>query len=238
LPQLLKISAENSSASRFLYNEDQKIQLSMISGSTVSLVYGDCIYESMDFSWVHLAYNCLILGGIFIVQTDWHTQHRYRVFLEDELGMNFVSHLVWKNEWGNHPKNRFHQCYDDILVYSKGMKYKFYPERIQVPKATANTKLNPSGRMTKTATAWVDDITLTTTAKERVKKDGHNVRWQKPIKLYDRIIAPFTDYFDIVLDPFMGTGSLGRWCRMNQRSYIGIEIDPEIYMLATENINN
>lgn len=219
-----------------IYCGDNKIQLNSIA-IYMHLVYGDCIYESVDFKWVEMCYEKLLPGGILIVQTDWHTQYKYRNFLQHVLGMNFVNHAVWKNEWGNHPKDRMHQCYDDILIYSKGKDYKFYPERIQVPKATANTKLNPSGRDTKTATAWIDDIVLTTTAKERVKdKNGKNVRWQKPLKLYDRIIAPFTDFSDNILDPFMGVGSLGLWSKTNNRNYWGIESDREICDLAVKNI--
>lgn len=219
-----------------IYCGDNKIQLNSIA-IYMHLVYGDCIYESVDFKWVEMCYEKLLPGGILIVQTDWHTQYKYRNFLQHVLGMNFVNHAVWKNEWGNHPKDRMHQCYDDILIYSKGKDYKFYPERIQVPKATANTKLNPSGRDTKTATAWIDDIVLTTTAKERVKdKNGKNVRWQKPLKLYDRIIAPFTDFSDNILDPFMGVGSLGLWSKTNNRNYWGIESDREICDLAVRNI--
>ncbi len=202
-----------------------------------NLVYADCIYEDIDMTWAVLFYEKLIEGGIFIIQTDWHTNYLYRHLLQNRMGANFVNHLVWKNEWGNHPKNKFHQCYDDILIFSKGKNYKFYPERIQVPKATAKTKLNPSGRETKTATAWIDDITLTTTAKERVMgSDGHLIRWQKPQKLYDRIIMPFTDELDFVVDPFMGSGSLGKWCKKNNRNYLGIEIDEEIYRIALKNL--
>lgn len=213
---------------------DNKILLNQIA-SLVDLVYGDCIYESLDFEWAELSYSKLREGGIIIIQTDWHTQHHYRAFMEG-IGANFVNHLVWKNEWGNHPKNKFHQCYDDILIYSKGKDYVFHPERIQVPKVTANTKLNPSGRTTKTATAWIDDIVLTTTAKERVKKSGKNLRWQKPIRLYDRIILPFLKFPDKVLDPFMGSGSFGKWCKINGVDYIGMECDEEVYKLAVENI--
>jgi site-specific DNA-methyltransferase (adenine-specific) len=204
----------------------------------MDLVYGDCIYDRKDLTWVYTSFQLLRPNGILIVQTDFHTQHKYRNYMELVLGMNFINHLVWKNEWGNHPKNRMHQCYDDILVYSKGKQYKFYPERIQVPKATANTKLNPSGRTTKTATAWIDDITLTTTSKERVKKkDGHLIRWQKPRRLYDRIILPFSDKFDNILDPFMGSGSLALWCRENHRNYIGTELEEEVYKLAVQNFS-
>lgn len=207
--------------------------------NSVDLIYGDCIYESKDLDWVGLSIKLLKRGGIFIVQTDWHTNYLYRMYIEDILGLSFVNHLVWKNEWGNHPKNRFHQCYDDILIFSKGKDYKFYPDRIQVPKATAKTKLNPSGRDTKTATAWIDDITLTTTANERIKDDtGKNVQWQKPLKLYDRILLPFIDKFDTILDPFMGTGTVGVWCKQNHNNYIGIEYDEKLYEIARKRIEN
>jgi len=215
---------------------DQKILINSVAGS-INLAYCDVIYEDEDIEWVAGIYDKVPRGGIIIIQTDWHTDYLYRAFLQNYLGANFINHLVWKNEWGNHPKNKFHQCYDDILIFSKGKDYKFYPDRIQVPKATANTKLNPSGRVTKTATAWIDDICLTTTSKERVKDEtGHNVRWQKPLKLYDRIILPFTDFFDMIFDPFMGVASLGKWSQQNKRNYFGTEIQKKVYELALKNL--
>jgi DNA modification methylase len=223
---------------QYLLHGDNLVFLDVINNGSVSLCYADCIYESLDFSWVGKCYEKLAPNGIIIIQTDYHTQHRYRVYMEDVIGAFLVNNMVWKNEWGNHPKNRFHQCYDDIIICSKGEDYKFFPEKVQVPKATVSKGLNPSGRLTKTATAWIDDITLTTTAKERIKKpDGHLLRWQKPLKLYDRIIAPFTEKFDTILDPFMGGGSLAKWCKNNEMSYYGMEIDEEVYKLAVENFN-
>ena len=205
-----------------------------------NLIYSDYIYENLNFTWVHRYYRMLISSGIFISQTDWHSDYRLRAYMEDELNATFINDLKYKCEWGNHPKDRFHQCYDSILIYSNIKKgWKFYSDRIQVAKATAKTNLNPSGRMTKTATAWIDDIVLTTTAKERVKKeDGHLVKWQKPQRLYNRIILPFTDEGDWILDPFAGSGSLGLWCKNNNRNYIGIENDKEVFKLAKKNIGS
>jgi len=202
------------------------------------VIYCDYIYENLDFSWANKYFQYLKPNGIFIAQTDFHSQHRFRVFMEDFVGGNFVSHSVWKNEWGNHPKNKFHMCYDDIIIYSNGKDWVFHPEKIQVPKATKTKGLNPSGRETKQATAWIDDCTLTTTAIERVRKDdGHLIRWQKPLKLYDRIIAPFVDddHKDC-LDPFAGSGSFGKYCKINNLNYTGIEYDPEVYGYAKKNI--
>lgn len=218
-----------------VYNEDN------MSGDCpdAELIYADMIYENTDLTWFAKYWNYLKEGGIFVIQTDWHTNYLVRKYSEFLNNCVFVNHLVQKNEWGNHPRDRFHQCFDDILIFSKGKKWKFYSERIQVDKVTKNKGLNPSGRQTKQATAWIDDICLTTTAKERVKKsDGHLVRWQKPLKLFDRIISPFTDEGDLILDPFMGSGSLGEWCIRNNRDYIGIEYDKEVFNLAKDRLEN
>ena len=68
---------------------------------------------------------------------------------------------------------------------------------------------------------------------ERIKKsDGHLVRWQKPTRLFDRIILPFTDEGDTIADIFGGVFSLGEWCILNKREYLGIEIDREVFELG------
>jgi DNA modification methylase len=202
------------------------------------VIYCDYIYENKDFSWAEKFWEYLKPDGIFIAQTDWHTNHRYRVFIEDRLSGILVNDAVVKCEWGNHPKNKFHQCFDNVIIYSNSKNWIFHSEKIQVPKVTKNKGLNPSGRETKQATAWIDDCTLTTTSLERVKKeDGHLVRWQKPLKLYARIIEPFLDdEHNQILDPFMGSGSLGLYSKNNNYDYTGIEYDSEVYGYARKNI--
>jgi DNA modification methylase len=227
-----------------IYNQDN---LNIDFEQDFDLVYADMIYEDSNiFPWVNRYWKSLKDNGIFIIQTDWHTNYIVRWYLEscEILGILgnqkpvFVNHLVWKNEWGNHPKNKFHQCYDDIIIYAKGNNYKFYPERIQVDKVTKNKGLNPSGRDTKTATAWIDDICLTTTSKERIKKsDGHLIKWQKPLKLFDRIILPFTDEGDWICEPFGGTFPVVRWSILNNRNCIGIENDIETFNIGKEEVN-
>jgi DNA modification methylase len=201
------------------------------------IIYCDYIYENLDFSWARKYFKFLRPNGIFIAQTDWHSVSELDVYMKQELKAVVVNHLVWKCEWGNHPRNCMHQCYDDILVYSNGKNWSFYPNKIQVPKATISKGMNPSGRTTKQRTAWIDNVTLTTTAKERVKKDdGHLIRWQKPQRLYDAIIAPWFDTTATILDPFAGSFSLGVWCSKNNCDYTGIEYDTEVFNIGSKNI--
>ena len=220
-----------------LYNQDNDSPC-LAYDIQYDMVYADCIYESTDFNWVYNAMSLVKIGGVLIVQSDWHTIASYKVLLDDQVELCFVNWLVWKNEWGNFRKDRLHQVHDDILIYSRGDTHKFYPERIQVNKVTKNAGLNPSGRETKTATSWIDDICLTTTSKERVKlPDGSLVKWQKPESLMERLLLPFTDEGNFVLDYFMGTGTMGVVCKKNNRNYAGIENNSVIFNLASERID-
>ena len=42
---------------------------------------------------------------------------------------------------------------------------------------------------------------------------------------------------DIVLDPFMGSGTTGVACKHLQRNFIGIELDDKYFQIAQDRIN-
>jgi site-specific DNA-methyltransferase (adenine-specific) len=205
----------------------------------VDLIYADMIYENLDFSWVDHFWSFLKPNGIFIIQTDWHSVAEVKVYTQTMPDAFFVNWLIFKCEFGNFPKNKFRQCHDDILIFSKGKDYKFYSDRVQVPKATAGSKgLNPSGRETKLATSVITDICLTTISNERIKdEDGKCIRWQKPLALLNRLFLPFTDEGDLIVDPFAGTGSSGVWAIQNKRDWIGIENDIDVFWIAKDRLD-
>lgn len=199
------------------------------------LIYCDMIYENLDLKWIPHYFDMLKEGGVFVVQTDWHSLFEVGHYLKYGVDNSyFLNHIAWKNEFGNFPKDKFRQSHDDIIIFTKGKDYKFYPDRMQVPKATAKSKgLNPSGRTTKLATSVWMDICLTTVSKERVKKkSGKSIRWQKPLKLMDRICQAFTDEGDYIIDPFAGSATLGEWCKENNRKYTGIEYSEDVWELG------
>ena len=60
---------------------------------------------------------------------------------------------------------------------------------------------------------------------------------EKPVELMAQLIENSTNDRDVVLDLFMGSGSTGVACVNTNRSFIGIELDPEYFKIAEERIN-
>jgi site-specific DNA-methyltransferase (adenine-specific) len=59
---------------------------------------------------------------------------------------------------------------------------------------------------------------------------------QKPVALMEWLIQRYTNPGDIVLDPFMGSGTTGVACVRTGRRFIGIEIDPGYFAIAQRRI--
>jgi len=59
---------------------------------------------------------------------------------------------------------------------------------------------------------------------------------QKPTELLTMLIEKYTNEGDVVLDPFMGSGSTGVACLNTNRDFIGIELDKGYFDIAKERI--
>jgi DNA modification methylase len=60
----------------------------------------------------------------------------------------------------------------------------------------------------------------------------------KPVDLMVWIIETFTKPGDVILDPFMGSGTTGVACMKTGRRFVGYEIDPSFFAIASERIHN
>ena len=75
--------------------------------------------------------------------------------------------------------------------------------------------------------------TSTVSGNERTKHPT-----QKSLQLMEDIIKIHTNENDIIIDPFMGSGTTGLACLNLNRNFIGIELDKEYFNLAIERLNN
>jgi len=147
-----------------------------------------------------------------------------------ELGYWLINDIVWSK---TNPTPNF-----------LGTKFTNKQETLLWATPTVNTKyhfnyktmkeLNGGKQMT---SVW--DISVSS-GNERIKDDnGEKLHpTQKPEKLLYNVIVSATAKGDLIMDPFMGSGTTAIASLMNKRSYIGIEISPEYVNLAENRIND
>lgn len=61
---------------------------------------------------------------------------------------------------------------------------------------------------------------------------------EKPVKLMEHLINTFSSAGEIILDPFMGSGTTGVACKNLGRDFIGIELDEHYFNIAKNRIEN
>lgn len=88
----------------------------------------------------------------------------------------------------------------------------------------SKTKYNELGK--NPGNVWADIKQLTYKSKELVSKKYLNTI-QKPESLIERLVKASSNVGDVVLDPFLGTGTTFAVCQRLQRNVIGFEMNPE-----------
>ncbi len=117
-----------------------------------------------------------------------------------------------------------------ILYYVKSDNYKFYDVRAPHKRCRVcnglladyggkKDQIHPFGSLV--SDVWTDIHRI----KHNKRRDKHPC--QLPTPLLERLILMATDEGDVVLDPFIGTGTTAIAAKRLGRKYIGIDIDPQ-----------
>ena len=110
----------------------------------------------------------------------------------------------------NTPKN---EIYGESKITEKDKVSRYY--KVPLPTSDISQEEEPPS-------SWCDY--------KLDNKVGH--RTAKPVKLMEFLLKYWTKEGDVVLDPTMGSGSMGVACKNMNRLFIGMEKDEEIYNLA------
>ena len=137
---------------------------------------------------------------------------------------------------------RYNQDFEYMFVFSKGKPKTFNP--IMVPCKCAGQKYDSTcknmggenGRTHKTFNINNEKV-KSNVWEIAVAKNATNHPAVFPEKLAHDHILSWSNEGDIVLDPFMGSGTTGKMAVLNNRKFIGIEIDDTYYEIAKNRIN-
>ena len=58
----------------------------------------------------------------------------------------------------------------------------------------------------------------------------------KPIQLVEKVIKNSSRYGDVIIDPFMGSGTTGVACKNLDRNFIGVELTKEYFNISVKRI--
>ena len=77
---------------------------------------------------------------------------------------------------------------------------------------------------------WTSNVSIIT------QNNGIEHPSPKPLSFVKWLVNGYSNISDLILDPFMGSGTTGVACVQTGRSFIGIEIDPNYFEIAKERI--
>lgn len=167
------------------------------------------------FSWLKIADPLLKDGGNIVIFNSFLHIGEIAKYLES-IGYSVKDLIRWikPNPMPRNMSSRFVSDYEVAIWCVKGKKKWTFNN-------SSESYLRPEFRCSSPC------------GKERC---GHPT--QKPICLMESLISIFTNFGDLVLDPFMGSGSTGLACVHKNRSFIGIELDDKYYNMAYNRIFN
>ena len=187
--------------------------------------------EYLEFSrkWLSEAKRVLADdGSIYIFMGMRYISYIYSI-LEKELGLTFNSWITWFYTQGTGKTKGFSPRHDDILLFTKDpKKFVFHLDDIRVPQKFYRSVNNMRGA--NPGNVW-EFSHMHYCNKNRKKHPT-----QKPEGLFERMVLASSDVGDVVLDPFVGSGTCLRVCQQTGRRGIGIDINPEYIEMSNERL--
>jgi modification methylase len=184
-------------------------------------------YDDFTKGWLTACRRVLKDTGTLWVIGSYHNIFRVGTVLQD-LGFWVLNDVVWRktNPMPNFRGTRFTNAHETLLWCSTG------PEARYTFNYEAMKALNDGLQM---RSDWSLPLC---TGPERLKDEaGRKLHpTQKPESLLHRVILASSNPGDVVLDPFLGSGTSAAVAKRLCRRWIGIEQDPDYVAAARARI--
>lgn len=162
-----------------------------------------------------------------------------------ECGFNLHDTMIWNKDTFSLPfKNRYHQVFEYVFVFSKGKPSAFNPIEDRANKRAGSkggySVRDSNGILSKRAPKIVAEFgkrhnVWPISPNKGKGRNDHPAQFPEQLA-HDHIIS-WSNEGDTVLDPFMGSGTTGVACKKLGRNFIGVELDPDYFAIAKERID-
>ena len=185
-------------------------------------------YEAFTKSWLVEASRLLKETGSIYVFMGVRYIAKLFLLLEGELGLQFNSWITWHYTQGMGRKNGFSPRHEDILYFTKSKNFTFNLDDVRVPQKYYRERNNMAGA--NPGDVWQFSHVHYCSA----EREKHPT--QKPEALMERIILASSRAGDVVLDPFVGSGTTCKVADVLDRNWLGIDINPEYITMSRRRI--
>lgn len=145
----------------------------------------------------------------------------YSALIFKIVGFKLVGNIIWDKGEVESKRNstvnlvsgyiKYVNCYEHVLIFKKD--FDKGNEYSRVCKIKPVYKINSKGENTL----------------------GHTAPY--PVEIVE-LIAPYINRNEYILDPFLGSGTTGIWCKNENVKFIGFELNKKYYELAKKRIEN
>jgi site-specific DNA-methyltransferase (adenine-specific) len=195
------------------YNISKENNFSTMRNKRVGIDFGDWDKNFDLFSWLEYGISLLNKNGSMFIFNSWRNIGEIAKFAE-KIGMDTKDCFRWEKS-NPIPRNRDRRYIADyefgVWLVKKNAKWVFnrQNEKFERPKF----------------------ISSVTSGKERTKHPT-----QKPISLMAHLLKIHSNENDLILDPFLGSGTTAVACEKLNRKWIGIELNEEYCEITKQRI--
>lgn len=164
-------------------------------------------------------------------------------------GFNLHDTMIWHKDSFSFPEsNRYPQTFEYMFVFSKGKPKTFNAIRDRKNKCFGmeihGTYRQKDGTTIKRGQRWSDEMGIKERGirhnvwdfpSEKNNKTGHPAVF--PLSLAESHIRTWSNKGDVVLDPFLGSGTTALAAIETGRRFVGIEISSEYMQIAKQRID-
>jgi site-specific DNA-methyltransferase (adenine-specific) len=199
-------------------------------------------YEQWLESWFPGLLRTLKPHASVYICSDWRSSTAVHLVAERYLKVR--NRVTWEREKGRGARANWKNCSEDIWFCTNSDKYTFNLEAVKVKRRVVAPYTFPDGtpkqwekgqdgnfRLTHPSNLWTD---LTVPFWSMPENTDHPT--QKPEKLLAKLILASSNCTDLVLDPFLGSGTTCVVAKKLGRRYVGIEQVKEYCLLAEKRL--
>lgn len=186
-------------------------------------------YEVFTRDWLKEADRLLKSTGAIYVFMGVRFISNLFAMLENELKYQFNGWITWHYTQGMGRKNGFSPRHEDILYFTKTRVFTFNLDVVRVPQKYYRSVNNMAG-------ANPGDVWQFSHV-HYCSEERENHPTQKPEGLMERIILASSSPGEVVLDPFVGSGTTCKVADVTGRKWVGIDINPEYISMSQTRIN-